>query len=82
MKNMRELDLYEMEQVSGGRSYGTEGRLPSKKGCMVYCVREGDTILNLIRIYRLDKDRFMKENPGLRINDTLIPGSYIYIPAP
>jgi len=82
MENMRELDLNEMEQVSGGNSYGTEGRLPYKKGCMVYCVREGDKILNLIRIYRIDKDRFMKENPGMRINDTLIPGSYIYIPEP
>ena len=82
MENVRELDLNEMEQVSGGKSYGTERRLPCKKGCMVYCVREGDTILNLIRIYRLDRKQFMKENPDMRINDTLIPGSYIYIPEP
>ena len=80
MGNMRELDLNEMEQVSGGREYGMTKPPLSKDGCMAERVRDGDTILSIAHRFGLHYQKILDANPGMTRTDTLIPNTYIYIP--
>ena len=80
MENMRELDLNEMEQVSGGREYGMTKLPQAKDGCIAERVRDGDTILSIARRFGLHYQKILDANPGMTHTDTLIPNTYIYIP--
>lgn len=80
MENMRELDLNEMEQVSGGREYGMAKPPLSKDDRMAERVRDGDTILSIAHRYGLHYQKILDANPGMTRTDTLIPNTYIYIP--
>lgn len=81
MENM-ELNLNEMEDVTGGRNKGGYDKKPgAKRGCKIYKVVHGDTLIKIANRYGTTVDRIMAVNPELTNKNFIVAGCYIYIPA-
>ena len=81
MENM-ELNLDEMEKISGGKNEGGyETRPPEKPGCIIYQIAGGQTLGKIARAYGTTVERIMAVNPELKNANFIRAGCYIYIPA-
>ena len=72
MENMNELNLNELEQVTGGGNEGGYAKKPREKaGCFIYKIarRNGTSV-----------SRIMSVNPEIRNQNFIVAGHYIYIP--
>ena len=77
---MTELNLNEMEQVSGGRG-GSSSKLPPKGGCSVYRIQGGDNLTKLARRYGTSIEFLMNINEGIIKNrNDITTGCYMYVP--
>jgi len=80
MDNMKELNLNELEEVSGGKG-GSKEILPRKEGFICYQIEKGDTLGKLAKRFGTSVAKIMDANVGLINNQNDISrGRYIYIP--
>ena len=79
MDNM-ELNLEEMEEVSGGRG-GSPKKLPPKSGFQVYRIQSGDTLGKIARRYGTTAQYLKSINPTIHDINDITDGYYIYVPA-
>lgn len=81
MENMKELNLSEMEMVSGGgNDGGYERRPPEKAGCWIYKIRSGDRLGKIASTYNTTVTKIMAVNPELVNESFIVTNHYIYIP--
>ena len=81
MDNMKELDLNEMEAVSGGKNEGGYSRKPSEKsGCRIYQIKPGETLGKIARANGTTVNKIMAVNPELKSADFIVAHCFIYIP--
>ena len=81
MDNM-ELNMNEMEQVIGGKNEGGYTKKPgAKRGCTIYKIVSGDTLIKIARRNNTTVDKIMAVNPELVNRSYIVAGCYIYIPA-
>ena len=77
----RELNLEEMEKVTGGGNEGGYEKKPRPKaGCSIYKICSGDTLGKIARRNGTSVSRIMSMNPEIRNQNFIVPGHYIYIP--
>ncbi len=77
---MSELNLNEMESVSGGQG-GFPNPLPPKEGLKVYRIQSGDTLVRIARDCKTTVEYLMVINPTISNRKDITPGFYIYVPA-
>ena len=79
MKN-KELNLNEMEAVSGGTG-GSKYPLPHKDGCDVYRIESGATLSRIAGRWNTTVDYLMYINEGIITNrNDITAGRYMYVP--
>ncbi len=77
----RELNLEEMEKVTGGGNEGGYEKKPrAKAGCSIYRIGHGDTLVKIAVRNRTTKNKILSVNPEITNSEFIIPGHYIYIP--
>ena len=76
MSNINELNLEEMEAISGGAFKP----LPKKEGFLVYQIQKNDTLSRIAKANNTTVVRLMKENPKIVDINKLYAGDFIYIP--
>ena len=82
MDTMKELALNEMEDVTGGKNEGGYTRKPrGKRGCRIYRIQSGDTLIRIARRNSTTADHLMVINPQLVNRNFIVAGCYIYVPA-
>ena len=79
MENTNELNLNEMEEVTGGRG-GSPTKLPYKAGFDVYQIQRGDTLIRIANRYRTTADYLQSINPTIKNKNDITAGYYIYVP--
>lgn len=80
MDNMNELNLNELEEVSGGKG-GSKTVLPRKDGFICYQIESGDTLGKIAKWYNTTVDKIMAANVGIiKDKNDISAGRYIYIP--
>ena len=81
MENKKELNLNQMEAITGGTS-GSRNPLPPKSGCIVYKIQSGQNLEYIANTYGTTVEKIMSVNPGIITNPKFIrAGYYIYVPA-
>lgn len=81
MENMNELNLNELENVTGGKNEGGYEKKPGKKsGCEIYQIQKGDTLGKIARAKNTTVQKIMDVNPELTNRNFILIGCYIYIP--
>ena len=81
MDNMKEVNLNELENASGGRNEGGYSYVPREKdGCVIYQIRRGDYLGKIAREFGVTVNAIMRANPELQNPDFIVTGCYIYIP--
>ena len=78
MAEMKELNLNEMEQVTGGKG-GSRTRLPDKKGYIVHRIKKGETLSGIADFYGTTVDEIMAENKTITNRNDITSGYYIYV---
>ena len=77
-----ELNMNEMEQVIGGKNEGGYAKKPgAKRGCTIYKIVSGDTLIKIAKRDNTTVDKIMAVNPELVNRSYIVAGCYIYIPA-
>ena len=77
---MSELNLNEMEQISGGTG-GSATHLPPKGGCKEYCIQPGDTLTRIAKRFDTSIEFLMNINQGIITNrNDITDGRYMYVP--
>ena len=79
MADLNELNLNEMEDVTGG-SGGSPKRLKEKKGCIVYQIQPGDRLGIIARNNNTTCEAIKKVNPTITNVNDITAGFWIYIP--
>ena len=80
MDNM-ELNLEQMNEVSGGNNEGGYGYKPREKsGCFIYRIKSGDNLTKIARNNDTTVQAIMRVNPELKNPNFIVAGCYIYIP--
>ncbi len=80
MENM-ELNLEQMEKVTGGRNEGGYAKKPPEKAhCWIYRIASGDTLEKIAGRNGTTVARIMSVNPELINRNFIAAGHYIYIP--
>ena len=81
MTDMMELNLAEMENVTGGKDEGGYSKKPAAKaGCKIYKIVSGDTLIKIANRNKTTVEAIMKVNPELKKASFIVAGCYIYIP--
>ena len=81
MENMNELNLNELENVTGGKDEaGYEQKPKAKKGCKIHQIQKGETLGKIARANNTTVEAIMKVNPVIKNASFIIAGYYIYIP--
>ena len=81
MENMNELNLNELENVTGGKDEaGYEKKPRAKKGCEIYQIQKGDTLGKIAKRKGTTVEKIMAVNPVIKNASFIIAGYYIYIP--
>ena len=76
-----ELNLEEMEKVTGGGNEGGYEKKPrAKAGCSIYRICHGDTLDKIASRNGTSKIRILSVNPEIRDPKRIVEGHYIYIP--
>ena len=82
MENMNELNLNELENVTGGKDEGGYAKMPkAKAGCKIYKIVHGDTLTKIANRNGTSVKKIMAVNPELKDAGFIVSGHYIYIPA-
>ena len=77
----KELNLNEMEEISGGKNEGGYSRRPQEKaGCVIYQIAPGQTLGKIARANGTTVERIMKANKELKNPNFIRAGAYIYLP--
>ena len=77
----RELNLEEMEKVTGGGNEGGYEKKPrDKDGCFIYRICHGDTLDKIAVRNGITKVKILSVNPEIRNPSFIVVGHYIYIP--
>ena len=80
MENKKELNLNQMEAITGGTS-GSRNPLPPKSGCIVYKIQSGQNLEYIANTYGTTVEKIMSVNLGIITNPKFIrAGYYIYVP--
>lgn len=79
IKEMQEMNLEEMDEVSGGRG-GSKSKLAPKKGMIVYQIQHGDTLIRIAQRYGTTARKIAAVNPTIKNMSDITTGYYIYIP--
>ena len=80
MENMKELNVNELENVSGGAG-GSPQKLPPRPGFEVYQIKRGDRLGSIARKYGTTAEELKKINPTIHNVNDITAGYYIYVPA-
>ncbi len=79
-----ELNLNEMEEVSGGAKKAVAGGLkdrPAEKaGCIIYKIAAGDKLGVIAKNYNTTVAKIKAVNPSIKDVNLIRAGYYIYIP--
>ena len=77
-----ELDLNQMEEITGGKNEGGYDTKPrAKRGCTIYRIVSRDTLTKIANRYKTTVAKIMAVNPELKNKNFIVTGCYIYIPA-
>lgn len=77
----QELNLEEMENISGGKNEGGYTCRPQEKpGCVIYQIEAGQTLGRIARTNGVTVERIMKVNKELKNPNFIRAGAYIYLP--
>ena len=77
----KELNLEEMEDISGGKNNGGYERRPVEKpGCTIYQIGSGQTLGRIARTYGITVKQIMAVNKELKDPNFIRAGAYIYLP--
>ena len=79
MENNSELNLNDLENVSGGTG-GSKNPLPPKAGCFVYWIQRGDTLSKIARRFGTTVAAIKAVNPTIHNVNDITADYYIYIP--
>ena len=81
MDENMELNLEQMDEVSGGKKHGGYDKKPREKaGCKIYRVVHGDTLTKIANRNNTTVKKIMAVNPELSDPGFIVSGLYIYIP--
>ena len=81
MENMMELNLVEMEEVSGGVVAGGLRYKPAAKaGYILHKITARDTVWGLARRYHCSMDAILRANPSIRDKRLIRTNYWLYIP--
>ena len=81
MADMKEMNLNELEQVTGGKNEGGYDHKPkAKRGCTIYKVVHGDTLTKIANRNNTTVKKIMAVNPELTDAGFIVSGLYICIP--
>ena len=82
MSENKELNMNEMEAVSGGKvaAGGMKNKPAPKAGYTVHHITNTDTLWDLSRKYNTTIDAIMKANPTIKDRNLIRTGYYLYIP--
>ena len=75
-----ELNLNEMEAVSGGKG-GSPNPLPQKAGLTVYRIKSGDCLSKIAPAFNTTTKHLLELNPTITNKNDITAGFYIYVPA-
>ena len=77
----KELNIEEMEEISGGKNEGGYDRPPKEKaGCVIYQITPGQTLGKIARANGTTVEKIMKANKELKNPNFIRSGAYIYLP--
>ena len=77
-----EMNLNEMEQISGGVvAGGVKNKPAAKAGYIIHQITATDTVWALSRHYGRTMDDIVKANPSIRDKRLIRTGYWLYIPA-
>ena len=77
-----EMNLNEMEQISGGViAGGVKNKPAAKAGYIIHQITSTDTVWALSRHYGCTMDDIVKANPSIRDKRLIRTGYWLYIPA-
>ena len=77
----KELNLSEMENISGGKNEGGYERRPQEKaGCRIYKIIPRETLGKIARANGTTVERIMAVNPELKNANFIRANCFIYIP--
>ena len=74
MSEKNELNMEEMNQVSGGYT-----RPPEKAGFLIYQIVKGDTLIKIARRFNTTESLIMTWNPKIKNKNLIYAGDYLYI---
>lgn len=78
MTGKTELNLEDMEQVTGGKG-GSRTRLPDKDGYIVHRIQKGETLSGIANHYGTTVEEILAENDTITNRNDITRGYYIYI---
>ena len=81
MADMNELNLNELEAVTGGMG-GSSKMLPVKPGLAVYQIVKGDNLTKIAKRFSTTVDYLVAINPTIKNKNDITAGYYMYVPAP
>ena len=79
MADMKEMNLNELEQVTGGTG-GSKNPLPPKAGYTVYWIQRGDTLTKIANRYGTTAKAIKAANPTIHNANDITADYYIYVP--
>ena len=79
MADINELNLDEMENVSGGRG-GSKTILPAQPGLSVYQIVKGDNLTRIAKRFNTTVDYLFAINSTIKNKNDITAGYWIYIP--
>ncbi len=81
MDNMNELNVNEMEAVTGGaRAGGTKDRPDPKPGYIVYQITASDNLTRIAKRFNTTIPAIMRANPSITDKNLIRTGYWLLIP--
>ena len=82
MSETKELNVEQMENVSGGRAVagGVKNKPAPKAGYIVHQITDTDTVWGLSQRYGCTMDAICKANPSIQDKSLIRTGYWLYIP--
>ena len=74
LNNSVELNLEDMEQVSGGYK-----RPPEKQGFTIYKIQKGENLTRIAQKYGCTVEQLLAWNPKITNRNLIYSGDYLYI---